>query len=82
MKSSQENPEFSLIVAPEAQLDIFDILQFTLEEWGRQQAQKYKGILDEAFQVIRQNPNLGHLRPDIPLKYRAYPAGQHVIFFG
>lgn len=81
MRSSQGNPELLLIVAPEAQLDIFDILQYTLEEWGHPQAKKYKGIIDKALLDIWHNPQLGHKRPDVPPDYRAYPAGQHVIIF-
>ena len=42
MKSNHGNPECSLIVSPEAQSDIDDILQYTISEWGQNQAEKYK----------------------------------------
>jgi toxin ParE1/3/4 len=81
MKSSHEKPEYSLIISPEAQADVVDILQFTLEEWGLQQAEKYQGVLDNAFSTIHHNPHLGHRRPDIQAEYRAFQAGQHIIVF-
>ena len=35
MKLKREKPEYSLIVAPHAQADIDDILQYTISEWGQ-----------------------------------------------
>jgi len=70
-----------LIVSPEAQADVIDMLQFTLEEWGLQQAEKYQSVLDNAFSTIHQNPRLGHKRPDLPPEYRVFQAGQHIIVF-
>ena len=81
MKSKPQNPEYSLIMAPEAQAAIDDILQYTISEWGRSQAKKYKDVLDKAFLDLQHNPGLGHFRPDIPPEYRAYQAGQHIIIF-
>ena len=81
MKSSHQDPEYSLILAPEAQADVSDILQFTLEEWGLQQAEKYGAVLDKAFSSIQHSPQIGHKRPDIPPEYQVLQAGQHVIIF-
>lgn len=81
MKSSREKSEYSLIVSPEAQADVIDILQFTLEEWGLQQTEKYKTVLENAFSTIHHNPHLGHKRSDIPPKYRAFQAGQHIVVY-
>ncbi len=79
MKSSPKDLEYSVIFAPEAEADVFDILQFTLEEWELQQAEKYRAVLDKAFSAIRHSLQLGHKRHDIPPEYRAFQAGQHVI---
>ena len=81
MKSSHKNPKYPLIVAPEAQADIDDILQYTISEWGQNQAKKYRDILSKGFSALIHNPCLGHSRSDIPPEYRAYQAGQHVIIF-
>ena len=81
MKSSHEESKYSFIVSPEAQADVCDILQYTFEEWGLEQAEKYKRVLDKAFLVINHSPQIGHRRPDIPSEYRAFQAGQHVIVF-
>ena len=81
MKSNHENPEYSLVLAPEAQSDIDDILQYTIAEWGQNQAEKYKVVLGKGFSSLKYNPGLGHARPDIPAEYRAYQAGQHILIF-
>jgi toxin ParE1/3/4 len=81
MKSNQDNPEYSLIVAPEAQMDIVGILQYTLETWGRSQADEYQSVIAGEFSAIRANPGIGHSRSDIPERYNAHQAGQHVIIF-
>ena len=81
LKSNHDNPKYSLIVAPEAQTDIVGILQYTLESWGQSQADKYQRIIDEEFSAIRTNPGIGHSRLDVPQRYKARQAGQHVIIF-
>ncbi len=81
MKLKREKPEYSLIVAPYAQADIDDILQYTISEWSQSQAKKYQNILSKGFSSLRNNPSLGHSRPDIPPQYKAYQAGQHIIIF-
>ncbi len=80
-KSSRDNPEYTLIVAPEAESDVVDILHYTLAEWGRLQAEKYQGILDGGFSRLQRTPGVGHSRRDIPTGYKAYHAGQHVILY-
>ena len=81
MKSNRDIPEYSLTVAPEAQTDIVGILQYTLELWGQSQADKYQSVIAGEFSAIRSNPGIGHRRLDIPERYRAHQAGQHVIIF-
>ena len=80
-KSNHDNPEYLLIVAPEAQMDIVGILQYTFEKWGQSQADKYHRIIACEFSTIRTNPGVGHSRTDIPKRYKAHQAGQHVIIF-
>ena len=48
-----------LIILPEADRDIEDILQYTLEVWGEEQEAAYWSVLWDAFTRIRQFPEIG-----------------------
>ena len=78
MNSSQEN---NLVLSSVAQRDIEGILQYTLEEYGENQAEKYKDILNQKLIAIKENSGLGHHRKDIPDRYKAYRAKEHFIIF-
>ena len=43
------------------QSDIADILQYTIELWGPEQADKYEDEIFEALERLRQYPELGRL---------------------
>ncbi|WP_206667187.1 type II toxin-antitoxin system RelE/ParE family toxin [Candidatus Methylobacter oryzae] len=75
----QDEP--SIILSPQAEEDFADILQYTLERWGEQQLYNYRAVLDKVLLTIRQNPQIGHQRPEISQDHRSFPAGQHVIFY-
>ncbi len=81
MKSSREKPEFNLVIAPEAISDITDILQYTIEKWGQEQAITYKKILDKGLTTLCYDPELGHARVDVPSDYRALQTGQHIMLY-
>ncbi|PTQ83155.1 toxin ParE1/3/4 [Nitrosospira multiformis] len=73
------HPKFRLVFADLAQRDIDDILAYTLENWGMEQLEKYKIMLDTAFKKIEQHPDIGMsgLLPGL----RRLSAGSHVIFY-
>ena len=48
-----------LIILPEAEQDIVDILQYTLETWGEDQETAYWSTLWDAFQRIQLFPDIG-----------------------
>jgi len=45
------------------------------------QAKTYNEKLDQAFQRLQQNPEIGHSREDILPSYRALVAEQHLIIY-
>ncbi len=49
----------NLWILPEARTDIDEIYQYTMTNWDMDQAEKYQLLLDEAFQRIKQFPELG-----------------------
>lgn len=75
------SPKYRLIVAPQAQQDIVNILRYTGESWGEKQLLAYGNMLDKAVKAIGQNPNLGHGSLDLPATHRLYLVGSHVVVY-
>ncbi len=75
------NPERELVLAPQAESDLTDILQYTLETWGEAQLSAYAAVLDEALRLLRGNPQIGFTRPAVSDRHRFLPAGEHVIAY-
>jgi len=74
-------PKRRLILSPQAQEDFADILQYTLETWGKVQALSYRSILDKALVTIQKNPRIGHSRPELSAEHQIFPAGRHIIIY-
>ena len=70
-----------LTLAPKARQDFIDILRYTGETWGQPQLLTYRDKINDALQVISQNPQLGHGRSDLPATHLAYLVGSHVIVY-
>lgn len=73
-------PDLLLFLAPQAEEDFTDILQYTFETWGKAQVFVYRTVLDKALLTIQQNPNIGQPRKELP-HHRLFPAGQHLIIY-
>lgn len=70
--------DYYLVLSDEAKEDFRDILQYTLQEWGERQMQRYVDILNTAFLEIETNPLKG--KKDFP-PYRFVRAKDHYIFY-
>ncbi len=75
------NLERELVLSPQAEADLTDILQYTLEAWGEAQLTTYASVLDEALRLLRDNPQLGYSRPAVSERHRFLLAGEHVIAY-
>ena len=70
-----------LRINPEARDDIRDVLQYTLQTWGRGQRDRYQALLLHALQEIAEFPNIGQLRDDLGQEYRSRLVEQHVVYY-
>jgi toxin ParE1/3/4 len=70
-----------LRINPEAREDIRDILQYTLQTWGRAQRDKYQAAILDAMQRLREYPAIGEERDDLGRPYRRLVVEQHVIYY-
>lgn len=75
------NRKPSLVFTSDAELDLDDIHQYTLAEWGQTQFDKYSRQLEDGFEEIRKIPTIGIHRRDLPPNYRAYQVEKHLIIY-
>ena len=73
--------DLPLYLAPQAEDDFADILQYTLETWGEAQVFAYRTVLDKALLTLQQNPHIGQPRKELSPAHRIFPAGQHIIVY-
>ncbi len=67
-----------LVISFEARQDICDVLQYTVDTWGDEQADDYERLLDTAFHRLRSFPELGRERDH---GTREYPLQPHVVLY-
>ena len=71
----------TLFLTPEAKSDITDILNYTIETWGLEQAEMYADKLYKGFQLLLENPLLGRQRDDIIPGYRIWRIEKHLAIY-
>jgi len=64
-----------------ARVAIKKIFRYSFQQFGESQALKYKTSLDECFQLLANNPNLGRECNDIREGYYKHEHGSHIIFY-
>jgi len=70
-----------------AKRDIVEVLQYTAQRWGLEQARVYADLIEEALVAISRDPNRGRARDELRRGIRSYPIAQpgrparHVLFY-
>jgi len=64
-----------------AQQDIISIRDYTMNTWGQEQVSTYLSQLEQRFELLASNPQLGKKRDDVKEGYRSFQEGRHVIFY-
>jgi len=72
-------PSFRL--TKQAKDDLKSIARYTQEIWGRDQRNKYLGILDNCFHLLADEPDLGVACNEIRKNYRKLCIERHIIFY-
>lgn len=72
---------YTLHLSRQAERDIEGILQYTYETYGDEQRRIYAAALDQALATLTGNPGLGHRRPDLSDRHRAFNVEQHVVVY-
>jgi toxin ParE1/3/4 len=76
-----------IVRSARAKLDILDVLRFTRERWGINQAREYSALIREALATIGADPSCGKRRDDLLpgifahyISQRGRPA-RHIVFY-
>ena len=65
-----------------AEEDLGNIYDYTLSEFGENQAVKYLNGLEQTFLTLIDQPELGRKRDEISVDLRSLAYEKHVIFYG
>jgi toxin ParE1/3/4 len=69
------------ILSEIADEDLEDIFDFTMTEFGFEQAEKYLNEIEDVFQSLLFNPELGKARNEIKRGLYSFPKDNHIIFY-
>ncbi len=70
-----------VLLSPKAQSDLSDIWDYTLEQWGIDQAEKYLRELWGAIEQQTCDPKMSVAIGDVRKGYRKVRLGSHIVFF-
>jgi toxin ParE1/3/4 len=70
-----------LILSPEAQDDINDILLYTLQMWGEEQLDQYAAQIDKGLSLITDSPGIGRSQPQLYADCRSYRIREHIVYY-
>jgi toxin ParE1/3/4 len=68
-------------VRESAESDLVGIWQYSFEQWGELQADKYLDELDSGIRKLADNPESGLKRDHVRAGYRALIVGSHAVYY-
>jgi toxin ParE1/3/4 len=66
--------------SPQAEIDITSIWRFIADD-NVKAADAMLDRIDQAFDMLAQNPLAGRARNDLALNLRSFPVGSYVVFY-
>ncbi len=64
-----------------AQRDLINIINYTIENWGKTQANIYIDGLEELAENLAKSPTLGTRRNDLKDGLFSFPYQSHILFY-
>lgn len=64
-----------------ADYDLEEIFDYTLGEFGLDQAIKYVSEFESLFEQLVKNPEIGKARNEIKLGLKSFPKASHIVFY-
>ena len=69
------------LISTKAKSDLIKIARYTQLTWGKEQRNDYLKILDNTFQLLADEPELGLSCDYISEGYSKYPQSSYVIYY-
>lgn len=74
-------PKQFLSLTSRAQLDLDNILVYSEQVGGDEQAERYMQAIDSVFEMLQTYPGMGRRADTVGLGIRVQPVGRHIIFY-
>ena len=74
-------PAHQLVIAPAAKIDLKDIYQYGLRQWGKNHSESYLENIKEHFWTLTEQPLLGVDRSELLAGARSLPIESHTLFY-
>jgi toxin ParE1/3/4 len=72
---------YNLSLSSLAKNDLVAITEYTIQQWGEAQADKYLEQLENGLSKVQNNPNIGRIRTDISDRHRSILVEKHIIIY-
>lgn len=72
---------YDIIITNDAENDLENIQQHSLEVFGLSQTQKYEQEIFDTIFELTANPKIGHSRDDVPAEYRVLNIKRHAVIY-
>ena len=70
-----------LVIAPAAKVDLKEIYQYGLRQWGQTQSDSYLQNLQDHFWSLKEHPLKGIRRSKLLPDIRSLPIESHVLYY-
>ncbi|MCF6299841.1 MAG: type II toxin-antitoxin system RelE/ParE family toxin [Proteobacteria bacterium] len=64
-----------------AKQDLLSIFNYTIENWGEEQARNYAQRLSNCFDLLAQSPDIGSQRNNFFKNALSFSVGSHIVFY-
>ena len=71
----------SYVFTEKAERDLEKIIDYTVEHWGNLQAIQYINALEEAAQMLADNPDIGIERDELSAGLLSFPYQRHILYY-
>lgn len=71
----------SYSLTPDAQADLLSIYHYTVNHWGKAQANRYLAELQQTIETLAQMPTLGKQQPEIDVNTHSFIHKSHVVYY-
>lgn len=69
------------LLYPAARADLEEIWDYTLDQWGLDQADDYVGEIRAAIERVADRPSIGQACEELRPGYRRLAAGSHTLYY-